>query len=104
MVDQPNAMPSPDALGALLSSSNKADLLVLFHRNPGLIDTVEGIARRVGKKGNAIAGDVSELTSASILKKKVVGKAEVYYLDREKDRESQKNIAEYITNLGEKRS
>jgi hypothetical protein len=104
LANETSASGSPNPLGALLSSSNKADLLVLFHRNPGLIDTVEGIARRMGRKGSAISSDVSELASASILQKKVVGKSEVYFLNREKDRESQKNIAEYITNLGPKRS
>ncbi|HEV2389659.1 MAG TPA: hypothetical protein VGS04_02940, partial [Nitrososphaerales archaeon] len=93
-----------DALSALLSSSTKADLLLLFHRNPGLIDTVEGIARRLGKKGSAITSDVSELTSSSILQKKIVGKSEVYFLNREKDKEAQKDVAEYITNLGGKRA
>ncbi|MDA4116203.1 MAG: ArsR family transcriptional regulator [Thaumarchaeota archaeon] len=103
MPDEANATGPPNALSALLSSGTKADLLVLFHRNPGLIDTADGIARRLGKKGSAITKDVSELASASILQKKVVGRSEVYFLNREKDREAQKNIAEYITNLGEKR-
>jgi predicted transcriptional regulator len=100
--EEPNATRPSNVLGALLSSSNKADLLVLFHRNPGLIDTIDGIAKRIGKKGNTISSDVSELASASILQKKVVGKSEVYFLNREKDRESQKNIAEYINTLGAK--
>jgi predicted transcriptional regulator len=103
MGDGAKVAPSPDALSALLSSSNKADLLVLFHRNPGLIDTVDGIAKRLGKRGSAIAPDLSELTSTSILQKKTVGKSEVYFLNREKDKESQKEIAEYITNLGGKK-
>ncbi len=94
---------SPDALSALLSSSNKADLLLLFHRNPGLIDTIEGIGRRLGKRGDAIASDVSELATASILQKKTVGRSEVYFLNREKDREAQRDVAAYIVNLGEKR-
>ena len=104
MVDEASTSQPPNVLGALLSSSNKADLLVLFHRNPGLIDTVEGIARRLGKKGSAISSDVSELASASILQKKVVGRSEVYFLNREKDRESQKDVAEYIKSLGVKKS
>jgi predicted transcriptional regulator len=104
MVEEANSTRPPDPLSGLLSSSNKADLLVLFHRNPGLIDTVDGIARRLGKKGSAIASDVSELAGASILQKKMVGRSEVYFLNREKDRESQKNIAEYITNLARNRS
>ena len=102
MGKETNAPQAPDALGALLTSTDRADLLMLFHRNPGLIDTVDGIARRLGKKGEAISADVSELSNASILQKKVVGKAEVYSLNREKDREAQKSIAEYINSLGAK--
>jgi hypothetical protein len=89
-------------LNKLLSSGTKADLLVLFHRNPGLIDTVEGIARRMGKRGKAIESDVSELLRDSILQKKKVGNSDVYFLNREKDREAQRDIANYITNLGGK--
>ena len=90
-------------LSSLLSSSARADLLVLFHRNPGLIDTVEGIARRMGKKGKAIESDVSELAKDSILQKKKVGNSDVYFLNREKDAEAQRDIANYITNLGGKK-
>jgi hypothetical protein len=89
-------------LNKLLSSGTKADLLVLFHRNPGLIDTVEGIARRMGKRGKAIESDVSELARDSILQKKKVGNSDVYFLNREKDKEAQRDIANYITNLGGK--
>jgi hypothetical protein len=104
MVDEASAPQPLNVLTSLLSSSNKADLLVLFHRNPGLIDTVEGIARRLGKKGGAISSDVSELASASILQKKVVGRSEVYFLNREKDRESQRDVAEYINSIGVNKS
>jgi hypothetical protein len=90
-------------LNSLLSSSARAELLLLFHRNPGLIDTVEGIARRMGKKGKAIESDVSELAQASILQKKQVGDSDVYFLNREKDAEAQRDIADYITSLGGKK-
>jgi len=90
-------------LDNLLSSSTKADLLLLFHRNPGLIDTVDGIARRIGKKGSAIATDISELETSSILRKKVVGKSEVYFLDRKRDEEAKKEVAAYINGLGGKK-
>ncbi len=104
MSDRAKAPQMPEnLLNTLLSSGTKADLLVLFHRNPGLIDTVEGIARRMGKKGKGIETEVSELAKALILQKKKVGNSEVYFLNREKDREVQRDIADYITNLGGKK-
>lgn len=102
MSKRPEAGPE-NPLESLLSSRNKGDLLILFHRNPGLIDSVEGIARRIGKKSTAIQGDISDLATASILKKKLVGKTEVYYLDRQKDKEAQEEVAKYIMNLGDKK-
>jgi hypothetical protein len=103
MSERSKVPPVPDnPLNRLLSSGTKADLLVLFHRNPGLIDTVEGIARRMGKRGKAIESDVSELAKDSILQKKKVGNSDVYFLNREKDKEAQRDIASYITNLGGK--
>jgi hypothetical protein len=95
--------PTDNLLENLLSSGTKADLLLLFHRNPGLIDTAEGIARRLGKKGKAIETDISQLANSSILKTKKVGGSEVYFLNQEKDKEAQGDIADYITNLGGKR-
>jgi predicted transcriptional regulator len=97
--DQPGAV-----LGTLLSSTAMADVLLLFRRNPGLIDTVDGIARRVGSKSSAVSSEVSKLENLEILKKKTVGKAQVYFLDREKDAETQKQVAEYIMSVGGSKS
>lgn len=38
----------------LLDSKVKAELRVLFHKNHGLIDIMESIARRIGRTANAI--------------------------------------------------
>jgi hypothetical protein len=35
-----------EILDRVLASESKAELLMLFHKNPGLIDTVEGVSRR----------------------------------------------------------
>ena len=94
------ATPGEPLLNSLLSSGTKADLLILFHRNPGLIDTIDGIARRIGKKGDAITPEISQLEVASILNKKRVGKSDVYFLNREKDRQAQSEIASYINAVG----
>ncbi len=38
-------MSGSEVLSTLLASEVRGDILVLFHRNPGLIDTVDGVAR-----------------------------------------------------------
>ncbi len=88
-----------DILNRLLSSEAKGDLLVLFHRNPGLIDTIDGVARRVGRTGDSVAQDVSDLVDVGVLRKSMIGNSEVLLLDRQRDREIQEAVASYLEGL-----
>jgi len=83
----------------LLSSDVKADLLALFHKNPGLIDSIDGVARRIGRTANAIEKDVGELVDLGVLKRKRLSTSEVFLLDRAKDKEIQGIIANQIKSL-----
>ena len=86
-------------LEILLASETTGDLLVLFHRNPGLIDTLDSIARRIGRTGNAIEDDIRGLVDLGILKTRRIGRSEVLLLDRAKDREVLDAIAKHLRNL-----
>ena len=89
----------PELLNRLLSSDAKAELLVLFHKNPGLIDTMEGVARRIGKLPRSVETDVKELVDMGILKMKRIGKSEVISLDLAKDKEIQETVAKHLWSL-----
>jgi len=80
----------------LLSSDIKGELVALFHRNPGLIDTADGVARRIGRRASAIQKDVADLVELGVLKMRRIGSAEVILLDRVRDREIQRIIASNI--------
>src|SRR5437879_10686381 len=69
------------------------------HRNPGLIDTLDSIARRIGRTGNAIEEDVRGLVNLGILKTRRIGRSEVLLLDRARDREVLDAIAKHLRNL-----
>src|SRR5213593_4509041 len=88
-----------ETLARLLASEIRGDLLVLFHRNPGLIDTLDGVARRIGKTGNAIEEDVRGLVNLGVLKTRRIGRSEVLLLDRARDREVLDAIAKHLRNL-----
>ena len=68
----------------------------MFHRNPGLIDTVDGVARRVGRTTIAVISDVRELLQLGMLRQKRIGSSEVVYLDRAKDRELLESVANHL--------
>lgn len=86
-------------LNSLLSSEVKGDLLVLFHKNPGLIDTIKGVARRIGRRANTIEQEVKDLIDLGVLGTKRIGTSEVIFLDRARDKEIQEIIANYLKNL-----
>ena len=87
-------------ISTLLGSEVRGDLLVLFHRNPGLIDTIEGVARRIGRSADTIQSDVRELVTLGVLREKKIGRTEVIFLDRAKDRELLESVAEHVRGTG----
>lgn len=86
-------------LSKLLSSETKGELLILFRKNPGVIDTIEGVARRIGKRANAIEADVKEFLELGLLKTRRIGSADVIFLNTEVDREIQEVVAKYLNSL-----
>jgi len=88
-----------ELLSRLLSSEVKGDLLVLFHKNPGLTDTVDAVARRIGRIASAAETDVEDLVKLGILGKRRIDKLEVVFLSREVDKRIQESIAEHVRGL-----
>ena len=79
-------MSAAQMLETLLASETTGDLLVLFHRNPGLT-------------GNSIEEDVRGLVNLGILKTRRIGRSEVLLLDRARDREVLDAVAKHLRNL-----
>ena len=86
-------------IATLLSSQVRGELLVLFHRNSGLVDTIDGVARRIGRTGFAIENDVRDLVKLGVLKTKKIGSSEVILLDRARDREVLETVANHIKSV-----
>src|SRR5438445_12476058 len=97
-------MTAPNQLfESMLSSEIKGDLLVLFHKNPGLIDSLDGVARRIGRLGTAIQADVQDMVRVHILGTRRIGGREIIFLDRSGDKAAQETIINYLKNLKTKR-
>jgi len=89
-------MSGGEILSTLLASEIRGDLLILFHKNPGLIDTVDGIARRIGRTTITVVSDLRELLQLGLLKQKRIGASEVVFLDRARDREILESVANHL--------
>ncbi len=90
-----------DLMPKLLSSEIKAEILILYHMNPGLIDTPEALARRIGRGQVEVTKDLEDLLILGILRKKPLGSNEVVFLDRDRDRDIQKLLKAHIESLGD---
>jgi predicted transcriptional regulator len=86
-------------LDVILASEVRAELVALFHKNPGIIDTPEGIGRRIGLVSNAVAPDLEELAKLGVLSKKRYGNQNVFFLNKSKDSEIQQSIATYLQGM-----
>jgi hypothetical protein len=83
----------------MLTSIPKAELITLFHKNPGLVDTVSGVARRIGRTEGEIKADVDDFVAMGLLQRKKYGNHDVVTLVRHKDKEIQAHLVEYFRNL-----
>ncbi len=84
----------------MLSSDAKADLLTLFRGNPGLMDGIDGVARRIGRSPKSITAEVDDLLDLGVLGKKQAGKTVVLYLQKKRDAQIQETIAAYLSTPG----
>ena len=89
-------MAGKEVLDTLLASEIRADLVTLFRKNPGLVDTIEGISRRIGLMPDAISDEVKELIKLGLLSTMKLGDREIIYFDRKKDKEIQEATANYL--------
>ena len=83
----------------LLGSETRSDLLMFFHRNPNVIDTVEGIALRVGSSKARMQKDLDELVTLGVLGKRQLGKREIIFLNAKRDKQIQEAITRHAESL-----
>ncbi len=86
-------------LDVLMANETRADLVSLFRKNPGLIDSPEGVARRIGRSQGEIQDDIAELVKVGVLKSRKLGASVVISIDRMKDKEIQDEVGAFLQNL-----
>ena len=79
-----------------VASDLKAQILVFFHNNPGVVETVEGLARRMGTSAEAMRTDVADHVSLGVLRSRVVGGKTVLLYNRAREDEIRRFIEEKI--------
>jgi len=84
----------------LVSNDVKAELLVFFYNNPGAMDTVEGIARRVGRGSKIVEKNILDLVELGFLNRRQVGGREILALNHSRYKDIEKMIVKYVDEYG----
>ena len=84
----------------LLGSDAKLEILVLFRENPGLVERVDDLGRRIGRSGDEIKAHVKELVDIGVLGCKTVENSGVIYLNGQKVAQIQKEISTTLLQQG----
>ena len=88
-------------LNRLVGNEVKAELLVFFHNNPGVIDTIEGIARRIGRNAKSVESEIADFIALGLIQEHVIDRTKIFKFNREKDREIQGAIQSYLNVYGQ---
>ena len=72
----------------------KWDLIRFYYENPHTADSVENIAKYVGRNAIAVKPELDELTEAGVIQKRIIGGIPVYLLVD--DPEMRRLIADFI--------
>jgi len=74
-----------------MGSEAKAELLILFHNEPEITDTLEGFAKRINKDVKTVKDDVEDLAELGLLTE-----VKLYSFNREKDLELQGEVSSQL--------
>ena len=70
-----------------VDSEMKVHILVFYHNNPGVIETAEGLARRLGTDVESLRNDLADQVEMGILRERKAGDKTVLVYDRKREAE-----------------
>ena len=75
-----------------MDSEMKAVITVFYHNNPGVVETLDGLARRLGTTPEALRDHVQAHINLGLLHEKQVGDKTVLVFDRQRRKEFERFI------------
>lgn len=79
-----------------ISSDLLADTLVLFRDNPGLVDTSEAVARRLGVSPKKLAAETQAMKKVGVLREEKVGGFTIISFDAAADEDVSRYVGERL--------
>lgn len=92
--------PEPSSLSKLfelwVDSTLKVQVVVFFHNNPGIIETVEGLAKRLGTSVDELRREIAGHLSLGILQERKMDGLTLLVYDRRKEGDVQRFVEEEL--------
>lgn len=79
-----------------VSTGLKVQIVVFFHDNPGVVETLEGLARRMGITTEALRQEIRDHVALGIIRERHVGDKTVLVYNKSKEQEIQDFITERL--------
>ena len=80
----------------------KVQVLVFYHDNPGVMETMEGLALRLGTTVAALRKEIAGHLALGLIKKQKAGPLTILVFDRQREGEVQSAIDQHIRDLSGK--
>ena len=85
----------------ILLSGATADIILLFRNKPDLVLTRESIAVKIGLNAESIESDLDKIANLGLLKSRKIGAQTWFSLNKNRDRQIQAQIRNYLRSFGE---
>lgn len=93
--------PDPRVVKALelwVDSESKVRLLAFYRRNPGVIETLEGLAQRLAYPATALEKELRDHVEVGVIRERTVGAKRLYLFDRSRCAELERLIEGAVGN------
>jgi hypothetical protein len=80
----------------------KVQVLVFYHDNPGVIETMEGLALRLGTNVEALRREIAGHVALGLIQEKKAGTHTLLIFDRKREDEVRKTIEKHFRDLASK--
>jgi hypothetical protein len=80
----------------------KVQVLVFYHDNPGVIETMEGLALRLGTNVSALRKEIAGHLALGLIREKKAGAKTILVFDRKREGDVQAAIEAHIRKLASK--
>lgn len=83
-----------------MDSPLKVQIVSFYHRNPGMIETVEGLAQRIGSDPEMVRKTVADHLKLGFLRERNLGPMKVIVYDPSTEKRLQDYVAQQVKSRG----